>query len=84
MAVACSLSRSRNGVSKAGKRRRRRLMRNFTALLPAFVCQPSDDRDLRLRLVRWRERGKDKQPTCHESGVQRGRCGLKGFVSTLA
>ena len=54
----------------------------------AGLCVPTERRpretDLRLRLVRGRERGKDKQPTCHESGVQRGRCGLKGFVSTLA
>ena len=41
-------------------------------VLPAFVCQPSDDRDRPATGVCvWFEGRKDKQPTCHESGGER-------------
>ena len=49
----------------------------------AGLCVPTERRPRPAFAFGSREGGKDKQPTCHESGVQRGRCGLKGFVSTL-
>ena len=48
----------------------------------AGLCVPTERRPRPRPAFAFGSKGKDKQPTCHESaGVERGRCGLKGFVS---